>query len=162
MSNYIPQLHEAPSPEIEQTTKKFLSEQRAKKIRNEIQEIFDEENYAFEEYAEEFLANVAASRAEQFIEKVLKGDEDAAGSLVGPESRYKAYGHDAGESWASMIWGKLSVTGAVELRAKLVAAHPELLVSERVKDLESIVDGLTRQIKEKDKEIERLRDTWRP
>jgi len=157
---YIPDLHDY-SNEPTEVVKDFLSEGRRKAIANEIQAMVDEEFDLLEERADEFISETAARRAEKFLERVLNGDEKAAMSLLGDDtgsSRYRMYCHDAGKAWASMIHGKLNETGEIKMRREIVEAHRDLITSERIKDLESVVKGLEDQIRKQDIEINRLRD----
>lgn len=149
--------------EMEQKAKEYLTPEHEKLLSNAFYEVIDAEYNRLEENAAEFLENCAASRAETFLKRVLDGDEKAAMALLGDErggDRHKQYGYDAGEPWAKMIHGNLFETSGIEMRRQIVEAHPDLIISERIKDLESIVEGLKLQIKKQDQEIERLRDRF--
>ena len=61
-------------------------------------------------------------------------------------------GYDEGVPWASVIHGSIFESSAVALRRKLVEAHSETLKDERMKDLESIIEGLRLQIVKLEKE----------
>jgi len=157
---FINEVHGTEAGE-EKEAEKFLGEGRRKAITREIEQIVSDEFDRLEEYAGSFISDVAASRAEKFLEKVLSGDEDAAMWLLGDESgysRYRANGLDNGKPWASLIHGRLSETNMIKLRREIVDAHAELLVSERIADLDSIVAGLEDQIRKQDAEISNLRD----
>ena len=147
----------------QQKAEEFLSEGRKKEITSAIESIIEDEFYRLEEYASEHLNDVARRRAEGFLKTVLEGDHDAASELfgAGSSSRYREIGWDAGKPWASIIHGSLFQSSQMKLREKLVAAHPDLLRNERIADLESIVDGLTRQIKSLESDLNRALDDYR-
>ena len=159
---YLSELHPIEDGENEQA-KSFLEEGRSERIKNEIAEIVEDEFSRLAEYASESISGVAAGRAESFLVSVLNGDDDAAMRLFGDRSgssRYRTLGCDKGKPWSSLIHGHLFETGGVKLRRKIVEAHQDLLISERVRDLESIVDGLEQQVKKQDNEIERLHSRY--
>ena len=60
--------------------------------------------------------------------------------------RYRSLGYDAGKPWSSVHFGNIFETSGIVMRRKLVEAHADLIESERIKDLESIVEGLRLQI----------------
>lgn len=136
-------------PSHEEAVKPFLTEHRRKAIKAEMDGLYDDMMEELAQYASLHISETATARAVKFLEKVLNGDEESARALFGAEdsSRYRACGHDKGKPWSSLIHGSLFETGEVKLRRKLVEVHADLLRSERIKDLESVVDGLTRQIK---------------
>jgi hypothetical protein len=92
-----------------------------------------------------------------------KRDENGQHVWVGWTGRSTGYSHNRKiEDWHSVIHGKLHESGFVELRRKIVEAHRDLLVSERVLDLEDQVKSLVAQVNraEAEKRVlgERLRD----
>ncbi len=148
------------SPEPSKAAEEFIAEGRKKQIKGVIEELVNDEFDRLEEYANEFISQTAAARAEKFLERVLKGDEDAAMALLGDKhggDRYRTLGYNAGKPWASLIHGRVFETDGIDLRKRVVEAHPELLKSERIKDLESVVDGLTQQIRQIELDLERSR-----
>jgi len=147
----------------EEKAAEFLSQGRKKEITSAIESIIEDEFYRLEEYAADHLQDISRNRAEGFINAVLNGDNDAASELFGAgnSSRYRQSGWDAGKPWASIIHGLLFQSSQMELREKLVAAHPDLLRNERIDDLESIVEGLTRQIRKLEKDLETCRESYR-
>ena len=154
----IPDLHQYGHDDEPETVKAFLSDSHKKGIKSEIEQIVDSEFDRLEEYANEFICETAARRAEKFISRVLNGDNDAAKSLIDADGgRYRACGHDHGKPWASLIHGSLFETATVVLRRKIVEAHADLLRSQRIADLEATVEGLSIQIRE----LEADRDRWR-
>lgn len=138
----------------------FLTEERRKAMKRAVEEMVDDEFQRLEDYANDYITDVAARRAHDFLEAVLRGDENAATRLIGGTyaDRYRKGGCDDGKPWASMIHGNLFTTQAVEIRRKIVEAHADLLRNARIADLEAVVDGLQQQIANQDAEIQRLRD----
>lgn len=122
------------------------------------------------------LAGWAAAMAGNAVEQILKGNEDQMrrylscekrgedGSYIGWTGRsdadYWGRKREAHE-WHQVIHGKLFEQGAVELRKQIVEAHRDLLVNERILDLEDQVKSLVEQVNianaEKDKMWERVR-----
>ena len=92
----------------------------------------------------------AAERAEKFLLRVLDGSEDAAKALFdcGDSSRYEQRGAHARRPWPKVYSGSLFQSSSASLRQRLVAAHADLLKTERIKDLEATVEGLRKQIVE--------------
>ena len=136
--------------------KDFISDKRKEKIKRELQELMDDELYNLEDYAATHISETAMDMAKRFIEKVLDGDETAAICLFdcGRSSRYKSMGYDEGEPWCSLIHGSLFETSAIKLRRKLVETHKDLLMDERIKDLESIEKGLTLQVQNLEQKLQ--------
>lgn len=161
---HISDVHDYSPSETEQA-KTFLSQNRKDAIRREIEQIIDEEFDRLEEHADEYISGVAADRAERFLARVLEGDDDAAKELLGDTTfssdRYRLLGPDATKPWAHLIHGRLFETGGIQLRRQIAEAHADLIRNERIADLESIVDGLSRQVRELETELddahERLR-----
>jgi hypothetical protein len=154
---YIPDLHgEVERPE---QVKEFLSAPRKNQIKEVIERVVDDEFDRLEEHADEFISQTAADRAKRFIERVLKGQEEAARALFGTNDnwdRFKPYGADKGEPWAFQSRdGVLFLTNGMEIRQKIVEAHADLLKNERILDLESIVEGLRKQIVDLYEKLER-------
>ncbi len=157
---YISDVHNY-NQEPAEVAKEFIHKNRRKHIKSEIEQLVDEEFDRLEEYSDKFLSQIAANRAEKFLEQVLKGDDDAAMALLGNKlggDRYRISGCDEGKPWASLIHGRLFETGGIALRKAIVESHPELLQNERILDLESIVDGLSAQIRQLEKERDRLQE----
>lgn len=154
---HISDVHDYSFPETE-VVKEFLSQPTKKELKKTIEGIIDEEFNRLEDYAHDHISQVAADRAERFLERVLKGDEDAAEALLGDKNGWGRHRMQDGTPWAQLIHGRIFESGSLELRRKIVEAHADLIRNERIKDLESIVEGLTAQIKKQDNEIERMRD----
>ena len=148
-------------PEPTEAVKEFIAQGRKDKIKSVIEDLVEDEFERLEEYADEYISQTAASRAEKFLERVLKGEEDAAMALLGDKhggDRYRQLGYDAGKPWASLIHGTLFETGGIRLRRAIVEANADLLRNERIADLESIVDGLTQQVRELTAQLEACRE----
>jgi len=157
---HIPEMHDYDGAPHEPKVQEFLSEGRRKGMKREIEQIFDDVYYTMEEYAGEYISTLAACRAEKFLEKVLSGDDDAAMALLGDNNggdRYRITGYDAGKPWAHLIHGRLFESGGMALRSKVVEAHRDLLVTERIKDLESQVEGLSLQVRQIESDLQRQR-----
>lgn len=154
---HISDLHDQDTESLEETTDAFFSERLEKELHDKMYDILHEQFEDMKENAASNLNSEVARRVESFVERLLKGDESAAGHLFfGDSSRYVSTGHDKGRPWAKLIHNSLFLTSEMELRRQIVELHKDLFESERIKDLESIVDGLTIQLKEKEKEIQRL------
>jgi hypothetical protein len=143
---FVADVHDYDPPETA-VVKAFLSEGRKKDIQDAVDRIVDEEFERLDEYAEEHISQTAARRAEKFLERVLTGDDDAAMSLLGETAngRHRTVGSESAP-WAQLIHGTLFETGGIRLRRQIVEAHADLIRNERIADLESVVEGLTKQI----------------
>ena len=152
---FISELHKyGHGPDESQEVKSFLSDGHKKGIKSEIEQIVDSEFDRLEEYANEFICETAARRAERFLQRVLEGDDEAARSLIDSDGgQYRKGGCDDGKPWASLIHGRLFETAPVQLRREVVEAHPDLLKSERIADLESTVEGLSQQVRNLEKQL---------
>lgn len=158
---FIPDLHEyGNNEESQKVVDSFLSEERRKAIQKEIEYIVYDEFSRFELHANQFLSDVAAQRAENFLLRILDGDENAAMALLGDKNGSDRYRTPDKKPWASLIHGHLFETTGIKLRRKIVEAHSDFIVSERIKDLESIVAGLSNQIVNLESEVKRLRDDY--
>lgn len=156
-SHHIHDYNNEPHQEV---ARQAFSDQIKKLIQSALNEMVDAELSHIEDNCAEHISRVASDRACAFVEKVLSGDDKAAEALFecGADSRFRTLGPDKGEPWAQLIHGRLFATNAMELRKKLVEAHPDLLRNERIADLDSIVVGLENQIRKQDAEIARLRE----
>ncbi len=157
MVGYIPDLHG--SVERPEQVKEFLSSVSKNQVKKVVQQIVDDEFDRLEEHADYFIADTAAERAKRFLERVLSGDEEAARALFCTAhnwDRVKSCGSDKGESWAfQLVDGNLFLTDTMEIRRRIVEAHTDLLKSEWILDLESIVEGLRKQIREMQARLDR-------
>lgn len=137
----------------------WLSKRNMDEIKRQICEMIDFERNEMIAEIDFHVSQVAAERAEKFLVRVLQGDAKAAEALfgAGDVSRYRQSGTDIGEPWARLIYGELSETESMTLRRQIVEAHRDLITSERIADLESIVAGLTAQIGRLEAELNRCR-----
>ena len=160
---YIPDLHDFDGEPHEEVAKPILSDARKKGIIREIEDLIQGEYDHLQENAGLHITEVAAGRAEEYLRKVLNGDEDAAKALFEcrDNSRYKGAGYDEGEPWAKLIHGRVFETNSIRLRREIVEAHKDLLESERNKDLQSIIDGLTKQINELEGQLDMAQERLR-
>ena len=155
---YIPDLHKHGDDPVAQAAADpfILDDFRRKKIKAEIEEIINEEFDRLSEFASSFLSETAADRATKFLLRVLKGDEGAILELIGgDDTRYHLAGYDKGKPWAQVIHGRIFETTAMKLRREIVEANADLLSNERIKDLESVVEGLQQQTAKLQIELDR-------
>ena len=147
---YISGVHDyGAHEEHTEATKPFIEQNRRQSIEREIELLIAEEFDLLEEYANRYISDLASTRAERFLEHVLKGDDDAAMQLLGDRNngdRYRIMGCDTGKPWPVLIHGKLFETGGMELRRKIVEANIDILQTERMADLEAVIDGLKQQV----------------
>jgi hypothetical protein len=146
--NYIKDLHDYNMDEPEEV-KEFFGVNAIDRLKDIVNELIDNEQSRLVEYATDVISEAAAYRAKRFLEKVLKGDENAFQELLsGDSSRYRSKGVDVDktEPWASVIHGSIYLTSGMKIREAIVDAHADRLKDERIKDLESIVEGLRKQI----------------
>ena len=147
---YIKEMSDDPigeDKEVDTIAKKFPWETRLSQLKKEVVEIVDLEYSALEEYAGEFIRNSAIARATRYVKMLLSGDTDAVRALFDKDSdRYRGIGYDKGDPWASVIHGSIFETDAISLLRKIVETHADIITDSRIKDLESIVEGLRKQI----------------
>ena len=162
---HISDLHDYGNEETqaEADRHKGLLEGNRKAITAEIEQIVNNEFDRLEKYASEFICQTAAYRAQNYLEKVLAGDEKAAAELLDADhrSRYRQGGYKDGEPWPSLIHGRLFLTRSMELRKAIVEAHADLIRNERIADLEAAVDGLTQQLQRTERDLESCRNRYR-
>jgi hypothetical protein len=123
------------------------------------------------------LAAWTADMAARAVESILEGNEDQLRRYLSCEKRAEdgSYAGWTGRSdgnywgrkredreWHPVIHGNLFEQGAVALRKKIVDAHRDVLVNERIIDLEDQIKSLVAQVNklETDKEAlwQRVRD----
>lgn len=148
--NFNTPLTESDVEKHEKVVKSFISNDRKNAIKLELQSLVDDQLYELENWASDYIENAAADKAKRYLNRLIKGDEDAAKELFecGDGSRYASTGYNKGEAWAKVIHEKLYTSSSVELRKLIVEEFSDLLKTERIKDLESIVAGLEKQNKE--------------
>ena len=135
-----------PTPEFPEV-KEYLDKGRIKAVKDKVQNIILD---VLEHEYDLMLADVndlvvrhACDRAAKFIDKIMSGDEEAAIlALGGGElSRRDIFG----AAYPQYCRDGVFKTSGVELREAIIANHKELLVNERIKDLEAIVEGLVNE-----------------
>lgn len=162
MSNYIPDLHRSPEDEevaIRTVAQSFPIPERAKATKDFIHELIDAEYDALVDYAETSISEAAANRAERCLRAIVEGSPEPAQYLIAARdnTRYRMCDE---KPWAQLIHGRLFETDAMQLRRTIVEAHRDLFESERIADLESVVAGLTQQIKELTAKLENYRNRY--
>lgn len=100
------------------------------------------------EAVEGFVKDMA-SRA---VTEILEGREDQVKRYLRLDG-YTGRDHDH-----DVIHGTIFETGAIQLRKKIAQAHADLIQNERIADLESQLSALEERVRERDVEIERLRE----
>jgi len=157
---YIKELHDH-SPPLPPEAEACLSDERKASLQRAVAELIDDEFGRLIDSAADHISATATARAQAFLRQVLEGDKDAAMRLLGDPrggERHRTIGCDAGKPWASVMRGMIFETGGIALRRRIVEAHAELLKSERIKDLESIVEGLRLQVVDLGRQLERQRN----
>lgn len=117
------------------------------------------------------LSCYVADMAEKVVKAILEGNEDQMRRYLGCEHGHwngrsdGAHGYGRKQTDAEqhpVIHGKLFEQGAIRLRKDIVAAHSEMIVSERILDLEDQVKSLVAQVNkaifEREKMWERVRE----
>lgn len=122
------------------------------------------------------IAGWAEEMAQRAVEQILEGNEDQLRRYLSCERRNPDGGYvgwtgrsdseywgrqRAQDEWHSVIHGRLFEQGAVALRKKIVEAHRNLLVNERIIDLEDQVKSLVAQINKINAEKEALYERMR-
>jgi hypothetical protein len=168
-------LHEETAAAFEQAADKALSDETVGKLKQKARDIFqdalDDIEWNLKQDLAHNLAAYTAEMAHKTVDALLAGNEDEmrrylsceAGRWNGRSGDHNYYKQDIARQH-SVIHGRLFETG-IELRAKIVAAHRDLITSERVLDLEDQVKSLVAQVNKLDAEkqqlIQRLNDTYR-
>lgn len=115
---------------------------------------------------DELAPNLAAwvvEMAQRAVEQLLAGNEEMMRSYLsckenswtGRSTGY-SFGNRRPEDWHSVIHGNLFEQGCVKLRKDIVDAHRELLVNERILDLEDQVKSLVAQVNKANQEREAM------
>ena len=142
--NYIKDLHDYNMEEPEQV-KEFFGAVNIDRRKGIVSEIIDNEQSRLVDYATDVISDAAAYRAKNFLKKVLDGEEKAFMELIGG-GRTREYGCDAGEPWAKLIHGSIYLTEGMKIRKAIIDTHRDLFESEYINDLESVIEGLKKQI----------------
>lgn len=165
-------LHEETAEALRQAADKALDDETMKKLKRQASDIFQEAldsiEYSLKEDLAHNLAGYAAEMARKTVDALLAGNESEMRRYLSCEagrwngrSETNPYPREIAQKH-SVIHGRLFETGCVELRHKIVAAHRDLITSERVLDLEDQVASLVAQVNkandEKEALIQKLRD----
>lgn len=139
-----------------------------KKVADISDDIQNDIEYQLTSRLVDYLGAFVAEMSGKVIDAILNGNEDEmrrylscdrAGWTGRSDSAYWTRKDPA--EWHPIIHGKLFEHGGIALRAKLVAAYPDLLKNERILDLEDEVKSLIAQVNkanaEKDAMWERVR-----
>lgn len=112
------------------------------------------------------LTSWVAECAERAVDALLAGNDAMMRLYLRCDGYYDGrstglYGEKQIERAHEVIHGKLWEGGPIELRKKIVEAHRDLLVNERILDLEDQVKSLVAQVNKANAEKEELRDRFR-
>lgn len=152
-----------------------FSDDALKGVNKKVEEIVDnlqsDLEYSIKDNAALNLSYWVEYMAEQAVEQLLLGNEDQmrrylscekrdeSGEYIGWTGRsdYEGWGRKREDrEWHPVIHGKLHEQGAVALRKQIVEAHRELLVNERILDLEDRVKSLVAQVNEATRQKEAM------
>jgi hypothetical protein len=154
-----------------------ISEDTIKPLKKAVDDILcrieDDIMYRMKDDLAPNLVSFVAEMASETVGAILGGNEDMMRQYLGcrighwtGRSDSPVWGREREASeWHPVIHGELFLQGAVKLRRDIVAAHPDLITNERIKDLEDQVVSLVAQLnkanKEKDAMWERVRQSER-
>ena len=142
---------------LEESLSEGLSEEALKPFRNKLHDLMADAEVALEDHVRSDLsynlAGFAYRMAEQAIEAILRGNDEAMRRYLRCEEGF----HTGRDTNHPVIHGRLFETGAIELRKLIVEAHAELLKSERILDLEDQVRGLVGQVNKLTADIDQTR-----
>jgi hypothetical protein len=127
-------------------------EKAVKKVREASADLASELEYCIKADLPYNFAAWTERMAQEAVEAILKGDEDTMRARLSCREGYYT-GRDRDHP---VIHGKLFETGALELRKKIVDAHPDLLKNERILDLEDQVRSLVEQVNTLERENGRV------
>lgn len=114
--------------------------------------IWDDIQYSIINNMTEALEGLVRDMADKAVDAMLKGQPKEV-------ARYLHLDHWTGRDREHpVIHGRLHENHALQLRRQIVEANADLLQNERIKDLESVVASLERQVVEKDATINGLRE----
>jgi len=117
-------------------------ERVSKKVRDAVSDVVEELDHQLKSDLAYNLAWWVEHMADHAVEAILNGDEEMMRRhLSCQEGHYTGRDKDH-----PVIHCKLFEPGALELRKRIVDAHPELLKNERILDLEDQVKSLVEQV----------------
>lgn len=146
--------------------------QWTKKIKSLSEEFEESLVYSLKDNLAHTLSHWVADLAGRAVEQLLAGNEDQMRRYLscdkrGPDGTYNGYnGRSDGvtygakrgmEEWHQVIHGELHEGSIVELRRKIFEANRDLIVNERVRDLEDQVKSLVAQVNKSNEERDRAR-----
>lgn len=130
-----------------------------KKAADEISErIQNDIEYRLRDEMAPNLAGWVADMATRAVEALMVGDDARMRAYLacdpsGFTGRSDGYWSEKDPArWHSVIHGRLFETGSLEFRKKIVNAHRDLLVTERIKDLEDQIASLVAQVSKLERE----------
>lgn len=144
-----------------------------KKLNDVLAGLEDDFQYNLQDQAAYRLSHWVADMAAKAVEEILAGNEDQMRRYLscekrGPDGKYIGWtGRSDGtvwgrqreaHEWHQVIHGRLFEQGAVALRKQIVDAHRDVLVTERILDLEDQVQSLVAQNNKLEAEKERMAD----
>ena len=129
-----------------------------KKLENEMSGCWEYALDMIQEDTQDAIAREAANAASSLVMRMLDGEEVAARVILDCIVKHPPYDT---RKYHSIIHGRLSETAGIALRRKLIEAHSDFLMDQRVLDLEELVANLRKDIDQKDEFIRRLRDGLR-
>lgn len=148
-----------------------LSESLKKSVRSIADDLESDLMYRVQDDLAYNLAGWTVDMAARAVEQLLAGNEEQMRRYLSCDKRaedggYLSYtGRSDGkyfarceqpEKWHPVIHGRLFEQGALELRKKIVDAHRDLLVNERILDLEDQVKSLVAQVNKANTEREEM------
>lgn len=147
-----------------------------KKLNDVLAGLEDDFYYNLQDQSAHRLSHWVADMAGKAVEQILEGNEDQMRRYLscnkrGEDGEYIGWtGRSDSETWGCkreahewhpVIHGKLFEQGAVALRKKIVDAHRDVLVTERIRDLEDQVRSLVAQNNKLEGEKEQMADRLR-
>lgn len=133
-----------------------------KKVKDLADDLVSRVQYQIQDDLVDNLSYYVKEMAGRAVEALLAGNEAEMIRWLscdkrGYTGRSDGYGGDQIERQHHIIHGKLFEQGCVLLRKKITEAHRDLIINERIKDLEDQVASLVAQ----NNKMERERDEWR-
>lgn len=160
---------------LEALLQEAISDDTMKRVKKNVDAIVDDLEsdlmYRCQDQLAYHLSHWVADMAQRAVEQVLEGNEDqmrrylscekrgADGEYIGWTGRSDStqFGRKRDDhEWHQVIHGRLFEQGALALRKKMVESHRDLLVNERILDLEDQVKALVAQNNKLEAEKERL------
>ena len=141
-----------------------------KKVADLLYEIETDIDYRLKDDLAPNLVAYTVEMAEKAVSALLAGNQQQmerylgcdSGRWTGRSTEDIAWGRKRSmDEWHPVIHGRLFEQGFVQLRRDVVAAHRDLIESQRILDLEDQVKALVAQVNKKTDEIERLHEERR-